>query len=70
MRIFVTWSGNLSLQVAQALRSWVPSVLQSVEVWVSEEDIGKGRRWSEEVFRQLESCRFGRAPRDAIESLV
>ena len=59
MRIFVSWSGQASNLAAQALRDWLPSVLQSVEVYVSSEDIAKGDRWGTSIGKQLQGSRFG-----------
>jgi hypothetical protein len=59
MKVFISWSGPLSREVAEALRDWLPSVLQYVEPWVSSEDIAKGTRWSVEVGHELESSDFG-----------
>ena len=59
MKIFISWSGETSHAVAQTLRTWLPSVLQYVEAYVSTEDIGKGARWSEDIARRLEETSFG-----------
>jgi DNA-binding XRE family transcriptional regulator len=59
MKVFISWSGSLSHQVALALQDWLPSVLQTVEPYVSSEDIEKGARWSTDLGRELESSRFG-----------
>jgi len=59
MRIFISWSGALSRDVAAALRDWLPSVVQHAEPWVSSEDVAKGTRWSVELGRELQDSDFG-----------
>lgn len=59
MKIFVSWSGKRSRVIAEALREWLPDVLQNTEPWVSSEDIDPGTRWSDDVARYLEDTRFG-----------
>ena len=55
MRVFLSWSGQPSLQVARALRDWIPNVLPTVETWMSEEDITMGSRWTSALGAELES---------------
>ena len=45
--------------MATCLRSWIPSVIQSVEPYVSSEDIEKGRRWNDDVAGKLQDSGFG-----------
>src|SRR5438045_3381691 len=59
MRIFISWSGSMSHKIALALRAWIPLVIQSVEVWVSSEDIQKGQWWATQLAGQLSTCQFG-----------
>jgi TIR domain len=59
VRVFISWSGNTSREIAHSLREWLPNVLQVVEPWVSSEDIDKGARWSAEIGRQLDGSHFG-----------
>jgi hypothetical protein len=59
MKVFLSWSGNLSHAVASAFRDWLPSVLQFVDPYVSSEDIDKGARWSSDIAQELESSSFG-----------
>jgi hypothetical protein len=59
MKIFISWSGPLSRAVAEALRDWLPSVLQYAEPYVSSQDINKGARWSVEIGRELDATDFG-----------
>lgn len=53
MKVFISWSGTRSKLVAVALHEWLRPILQSVEVWMSEVDIGAGDRWGQEVVREL-----------------
>ncbi len=59
MRVFLSWSGELSHRVAQALDDFLPSVIQSVTTWISSADIESGSRWSDVLFRELEADSFG-----------
>ena len=59
MRIFLSWSGHSSYQVADVLREWLPAVLPYARPWVSAEDIDKGARWANEIAIELSRSNFG-----------
>ena len=59
MKVFLSWSGELSLKVALVFRDWLPSVIQVVVPYVSSEDIDKGARWSTDIAKELEESSFG-----------
>jgi hypothetical protein len=59
MKVFISWSGNKSHKVAIVFRDWLPSVIQSIEPYVSSEDIDKGARWSTDIAKELENSTFG-----------
>ncbi len=59
MKVFASWSGSESREVAELLRDWVPSVIQDVEVYVSSQDIAKGERWLSNVGNNLAEIDFG-----------
>jgi TIR domain len=58
MRVFISWSGEPSRSVAQALRDWLPIVVQHVEPWMSDEDIESGGRWNDQIAAELEAAAF------------
>lgn len=59
MKVFISWSGEKSRRVALALREWLPLVINSIEPFVSDEDIHSGSRWQSEVATELEGTNFG-----------
>ncbi|SDR99292.1 TIR domain-containing protein [Mucilaginibacter mallensis] len=59
MKVFISWSGKKSHNVALIFRDWLPSVIQSIQPYVSSEDIDKGARWSADIAKELDSSMFG-----------
>ena len=59
MKVFLSWSGETSHKVALIFRDWFPSVIQSLEPYVSSEDIDKGARWSTDIASELEDSTYG-----------
>lgn len=59
MKVFISWSGATSHKVALILRDWLPSVIQSIDPYVSSEDIDKGARWSSDIAGELDSSNYG-----------
>lgn len=58
-KVFLSWSGELSRKLAEALRSWLPSALQSVRPYFTPEDIEKGAKWGPEISKELETSNIG-----------
>lgn len=59
MKVFISWSGERSQTLAQALRDWLPMVLHYAEPWLSHSDIEAGERWANVVAKELETTKFG-----------
>lgn len=59
MKVFLSWSGDLSHKTALIFRDWLPSVIQSIVPYVSSEDIDKGARWSTDIAKELEDSTYG-----------
>lgn len=59
MRVFISWSGDVSHQAAKALHEWLPMVLNNVEPFVSSEDISKGARGLSSIASELSTARYG-----------
>lgn len=57
--IFISWSGKRSLHAAEALREWLPNVVQAAKPWMSDQDIEKGTRGLTEVGKALEGMKVG-----------
>ena len=59
MKVFLSWSGRISRNVAEVLREWLPNVIQAIDPWMSSEDIEKGSRWSNEIASHLSTVTAG-----------
>jgi hypothetical protein len=59
MKVFISWSGELSHKIALILHDWLPSVIQAVEPYLSSEGTDKGSRWLNELSKELQDGKFG-----------
>jgi hypothetical protein len=59
MKVFISWSGEASRELAQTLSDWMPNVLQSAHPFMSDTDIAKGDPWSAKLAVELEATHFG-----------
>jgi hypothetical protein len=59
MKVFISWSGELSNKIAQSLKKWIPCIVQSADVFYSPEDIEKGENWDSKLTAELECCNYG-----------
>jgi len=59
MKVFISWSGEASRKMADLLRIYLPDMLQSLKPFMSQHDLASGRRWSEQLSKELEESNFG-----------
>lgn len=60
MKIFISWSGELSHRVALTLKDWLnQQVHNSIDAFVSSVDIAQGTVWSSKILNELEDSQFG-----------
>jgi hypothetical protein len=57
--VFISWSGERSRAAGEALRVWLPKVLQAAKPWMSATDIEKGTRGLGEVVKALDGIKVG-----------
>jgi hypothetical protein len=53
MKVFISWSGDHSRQLAEAIREWLPNVLQFAKPYFTPSDLEKGTRWDNEISELL-----------------
>jgi TIR domain len=58
MRVFISWSGELSKQLAEAVREWLATTLSYVKPFFTPSDIEKGANWGQEISVQLKQSSF------------
>lgn len=58
-KVFISWSGDLSRKLAEALRDWLPASLQYVKPYFSPQDIEKGTKWDSEIAKELAESDIG-----------
>ena len=58
MKAFISWSGDRSRAVADAIAPWLKKQIQALEPWISS-GMQKGSRWPSEVGDQLEQSKAG-----------
>lgn len=56
--VFISWSGQRSCKVAKLLYEWLPTVIQTIEPFLSSEDIEKGARWFADIENKLNQINF------------
>src|SRR5262245_19579768 len=59
MKVFLSWSDQISHKVASVLGDWLPYVIQAVTPFISSENINKGERWNDELMTELKETSYG-----------
>lgn len=59
MKVFISWSGAKSGDFALFLHGWIKQVVQAVQPFMSDHDIGKGDRNILAMSQELQSVQFG-----------
>jgi len=59
VKVFISWSGQRSCDVASALGEWLPQVINAVDPFVSARNLPAGSRWAIEIGQRLENASFG-----------
>ncbi|AEF89691.1 hypothetical protein DelCs14_2679 [Delftia sp. Cs1-4] len=59
MNVFLSWSGERSRLVAEALKPWLKCVLQTTTPWISTTDIDRGSIWMNEIGNKLQDSTIG-----------
>lgn len=59
MKVFISWSGTLSREIAMILREYLPCILQELDIFMSQHDIESGARWNVRLCQELEHSSFG-----------
>ena len=59
MDIFISWSGPRSRAVAEALKEYLPMIVNAFNPWLSCADIDKGARWNSDLTAALATAKAG-----------
>ncbi|GAA5006820.1 hypothetical protein [Kitasatospora paranensis] len=59
MKLFISWSGEVSKQCALALKDWLPNINQTIEPFCSHTDIARGERGIAKIANELWESNFG-----------
>lgn len=59
MKIFISWSKELSRECAEILQDWIKCTLQASKPWVSSTDLDKGSLWFNGINDQLKDTGVG-----------
>lgn len=58
-KVFVSWGGELSCKIAEAISRWMQMVIQSVDPFYSAKSIRSGSYYPAELIKNLESTSIG-----------
>ncbi len=58
MKVFITWSGERSREIAEIFKEYIPKIIQTCDTFTSE-DMGKGEVWFPRLAEEFEECEIG-----------
>lgn len=56
-KVFISWSGELSKQVAALLKKWLPTIIQELDPFFSQKDVSKGGRAMEDIINAMKQSK-------------
>ena len=59
MKVFLSWSGGKSRQIAEIFKNWIPQVIQAAKPYFTPDDVIKGARWHSDISKELEESTVG-----------
>lgn len=59
LKVFISWSGQNSRDIAHQLGKWLPFIIQAIRPFVSSGNILKGARWSDVLAEELKETQYG-----------
>jgi hypothetical protein len=59
MKVFMSWSGDRSREVANLLTYWIKCVVQASRPWISTSGIDSGSIWFNQINNELQDTTFG-----------
>lgn len=59
VKVFISWSGELSRKLGQAIADWLPLALHLVEPYFTPEHIEKGTKWLPDIAAELDASEMG-----------
>lgn len=57
-RVFISWSGSPSKEIAGALREWLPRVFQTLSPFSSDADVRAGDSWFNRISTEVQESHF------------
>lgn len=59
VKVFISWSGSKSKALGEAIRDWLPGVIQRVTPYFTPSDVEKGTSWSTDISKELAEADIG-----------
>jgi len=59
MKIFYSWSGNMSKEIAAEFHDFIPLLIPGIIPFYTPKDIDKGTQWLSEILAGLNQCQAG-----------